>query len=213
MKTIYFVRHGSTEQLEKRVWQDPGVPLSKKGQEQARFVAQRFASIPINVIISSEMQRALDTAHAIAEVTRMEVAPSPLFHELLRPSEIRGKSKDDPKSSALFEELDRRFRQDSTEKYSDEESFFDLRSRAAEAVQFLENHQAKNICVVTHGTFLKTMMAVMMGGSEVPHQAAGMIYDFFFPSNTGITKCTFGETGWWLQTWNDDAHMGEIKDY
>ncbi len=210
MKTVYFVRHASTEGNEKGAWQFATTPLSAKGLIQAKYVAQRFASIDIDTIIASEMQRALQTAREIADVKGIEIIPSPLFHEILRPSEMRGKSRSDSDAIALWQKVDTRFREGIDEKHSDEENFFDCRLRAALAVKFIEDHSSQNMCIVTHGAFLRILIAVMMGGSDVTVKEVVDIFDFFHTSNTGITKCTLEEKGWWLRSWNDDAHLGEI---
>ena len=212
MKTVYFVRHASTEGNETGAWQLATAPISPKGREQAKAVAQRFSSIDIDTIISSEMQRALDTAQYISEVTGRPVVPSPLFHEILKPSAIRGKSKTDPEAFAIWRRISDDFACGNTLKYSDEENFFDCRARAIAAVSFLEEHPDQNICVLTHGVFLRIVMAVLMNGREVTPQESAAVFDFLRTTNTAITKCTFDENRWLLRTWNDDAHMGIIQE-
>lgn len=207
MKTIYFVRHGSTDQLEARMWQHATAPLSDKGTEQAVSVARRFTNIHIDTIISSSLYRAIETAERIAEVTDKKVVRSDLFNELVRPSVILGKAHDDPEASAVYKIVTGYFAADSPKRYSDEENFSDLRERAVKALSFLAGYPADNICVVTHGVFLQTMVAVMIGGDDVSSRIASMIYGSFYLSNTGITKCTFQENRWVIRTWNDDGHL------
>ncbi len=212
MKTVYFVRHGSTEQLEARAWQLHDIPLSEKGRTQAISAARRFQKIPIDIIITSEMERARETARYISDATKTDVVESPLFHEILRPTVNRGKLHSDPIAWALGQEVECNFELGTTSKHSDEENFYDLRDRAISAIKFIEEYPEENICVVTHGTFLRMMLVILLFGNEVTAQQSYAIHRFFYPSNTGITTCTLEDTKWWLRTWNDDAHLGEVEE-
>jgi broad specificity phosphatase PhoE len=65
---ILFVRHGETDYNLQRRWQGHlDTPLNARGLEQAHSVALRLAHLPIRRIVSSDLQRALVTAHAIAD--------------------------------------------------------------------------------------------------------------------------------------------------
>lgn len=209
VKRVYFVRHGVTEANETGAFQLSETPLSEKGAAQAHFVAERFRAIPIDAIVTSSMLRARETAHEISVVTGCAITESPLFHELLRPSIIRGRNPKEPGVGKVYEQVLKNFT-DTSARHSDEENFFDLRERADKAVRFLEDFSGKHIAVVTHGMFLKMLIARMWfpGGDVTPEEFARTEF-FLHPSNTGITKCVLTEYGWRLWTWNDDAHLGE----
>jgi broad specificity phosphatase PhoE len=71
---IEFVRHGQTAHnrdglLQGRV----DVELSERGLAQAALVANRFAGAPITAVVCSPLQRARQTAAAIAAVTGCDV--------------------------------------------------------------------------------------------------------------------------------------------
>ena len=95
MKTIHFVRHGESEGNVGEVWQNESALLTEHGREQAVLLARRLVSTPIDVIISSDMKRALQTADIIADHIKREVLHSPLFNERRRPSEQLGNLKSD----------------------------------------------------------------------------------------------------------------------
>lgn len=67
--TIHLVRHGETPwNAEGRLQgQTPDVPLTAKGQAQARAVADSLAGRPIGAIIASDLVRAIETARPLAE--------------------------------------------------------------------------------------------------------------------------------------------------
>jgi broad specificity phosphatase PhoE len=70
---VVLVRHGSTElnggkhgESAERIrgWAD--IPLDEEGRQEAEKIAERMANDPIDLIYSSDLARALDTAKAIA---------------------------------------------------------------------------------------------------------------------------------------------------
>lgn len=64
--TITLVRHGRSEANEANLWQGQGdAALSDTGRSQARALAQRLASQSFDLVISSDLQRARETAAAV----------------------------------------------------------------------------------------------------------------------------------------------------
>lgn len=214
VKTVYFIRHGETEGNTARRFQDPSTPLTEHGLRQADFMGARFKTIPIDVIIASHMVRAWQTAGAIARVTGHTIIESDLFHEVERPSIVHGKAWDDPSVADIVKHFRASFKEEGN-RHSDEENFFDVKKRALKALRFLETRPENTICVATHGTFLKMLISIMMRGEATTYDFFESIDNFYFPSNTGITKCEFeryGESRWILVHWNDDAHLGELPE-
>jgi len=77
---VYLIRHGETEHNAARVMQRPDAPLSARGREQARRLAQRLAGSGIARILSSDYARARETA----EILRGSAATPLLLEPLLR---------------------------------------------------------------------------------------------------------------------------------
>jgi broad specificity phosphatase PhoE len=68
MAHIYYLRHGETEwNTEGRVCGHTDVPLSDAGRQQACLLAERLKSLRVDVLYSSPLRRALDTARIVAE--------------------------------------------------------------------------------------------------------------------------------------------------
>ena len=166
MKTVYFVRHGSTEGNEKRAYQYLNTPLSALGRRQAACVAHRFERIPVDIVITSDMERAAETGRCIAERNGFPIVVDPLFREILRPAMVRGKGRDTPEVLEIMRFLEENWT-NARVKHSDEENFFDLRKRALKALEYLAACPEGKVLVVTHGTFLCMMMCCMMAGEEV----------------------------------------------
>jgi probable phosphomutase (TIGR03848 family) len=72
--TIVLVRHGLTHMTGPVLagW-TPGLHLDERGQAQAKRVAERLAPVPFAAIVSSPLDRCLDTAGFIAEGRELSV--------------------------------------------------------------------------------------------------------------------------------------------
>ena len=64
---IYFVRHGSTDSLEKKISQPDDEPLNERGASQAKELGKRFTNTKIDLVISSPHLRAVQTAKEISK--------------------------------------------------------------------------------------------------------------------------------------------------
>jgi len=78
---IYVARHGETELNATRVFQRPTTPLSERGRRQAEQLAVRLAPVGITRILTSDLARAVETAHAVAALTGAPVVIDPLLRE------------------------------------------------------------------------------------------------------------------------------------
>ena len=78
---IVLVRHGETPLNASRVFQHPDTPLSERGLAQAAAAAERLASMGIDVIVSSDMMRAYQTADALARRLGLPIVTNELLGE------------------------------------------------------------------------------------------------------------------------------------
>jgi broad specificity phosphatase PhoE len=207
MKTVYFVRHGSTEGNEQRAYQHVHTPLSALGRRQAACVARRFERIPVDLVITSDMARAAETAQCIAERNRWPMVVDPLFQEILRPAIIRGKDRNAPEVLEIMQFLAENWT-NARVKHSDEENFFDLKTRALKALAHLAERREQTLLVVTHGTFLCMLICCMMAGEEVSPQWFDRFQHFLSLPNAALSVCEYDQGKWQLVNWNDHAHLG-----
>jgi broad specificity phosphatase PhoE len=207
MKTVYFVRHGSTEGNEQRAYQHVHTPLSALGRRQAECVARRFERIPVDLVITSDMERAAETGRCIAARNRLPIVFDPLFQEILRPAIIRGKGRDAPEALEMMRFLAAHWT-NARVKHSDEENFFDLKQRALKALEHLAARRERTVLVVTHGTFLCMLICGMMAGEEVSPQLFDHVHHFLVLKNTALSVCEYDHGKWQLVSWNDHAHLG-----
>ncbi len=202
---IYIVRHGESEGNLSRIHMIGSDPLSKKGIKQAKRLCKRFTNIPIDLIITSSFIRAKTTAQIIQNNILKPLVSSKLFVEAKRPSEIELKKIDIPETieirmliKANYERFDFR--------YSDEETFLDLKDRALKAINYLEKKNYNNLLVVSHGDFIRMIvMLVIIGKDATPQDYLNMRNIHF--DNTGISILEYDKAKWSVNTLNDHAHI------
>ncbi len=206
---VYFVRHAqSAYNAQDLLHQYHEGELSEFGVKQAEFVAQRFSHIPLDVIVSSPYERAKETARIISGVIGRMVIFTELLSEFHGPRELEGRPKDDPEVLRI-NGLMAEHRHDPDWKYSDEESYGELRDRALKALDYLSAQKYENILCITHGLFLRVIVAAMMFGETMTRDELLRFMRFVRINNTGISVCELLESGQWrLVTMNDHAHLG-----
>lgn len=211
MKTIYFIRHGESEGNTGPIRQDGSSTLSMRGREQAVFMADRCSKLPIDAIVASPMTRAQETAEIIGNKIGKEIQSSDFFRERRRPSAQTGKPKNDPQALIIDQEIWDNFGT-AGYRHSDEENFEDLRNRAKDALQFLADRPEDHIVVVTHGFFMRIVLAYITFRERLTGRECEMFMRTFHMENTGLTIVKYAgadkEPPWWVWTWNDHAHLG-----
>lgn len=193
------------------VWRGTDSPLTLKGRKQAAFIAERCMKFPVEVVISSVLRRARETAETITARTGAPLETSDLFFERRRPKEQAGRPKDDPEAVRSEKKIWTNFHVPGF-RFSDEENFDDLKERAEQALEFLENRIENNILVVTHGFFMRILAARAIFGEKLTGYECGRFMRTFHMENTGVTVFSFDkereDSPWRLWIWNDHAHLG-----
>lgn len=71
---IYVVRHGQTDYNVKKVFQGHiDIPLNETGKKQAQETAEKFKNIDVDMILVSPLQRTLQTAEPISQITGVPI--------------------------------------------------------------------------------------------------------------------------------------------
>lgn len=219
--TFYFVRHGQSILNAKHIRQGAEGSLSEKGVEQAHITGERLAEEQtltgkMQIILVSPYERTKETAEIIAAHIKYK---KPLeFNDLLKerrnPSSIVGKSADDPEVARIIDMMDHAYHADDF-RISDEENFADLRDRAKACLTYLETQSKKRIVVVTHGIFLKMLIAYMLYREDLTAQTYNKLSFFNPANNAGITVCTYKNglfaprksKRWQLVAWDDHVDL------
>jgi broad specificity phosphatase PhoE len=211
MKTVYFVRHGESEGNASGIYQAENSPLTELGLKQAESIAERCAKLPIDAIISSPLIRARQTAEKISARLGMEVEFSELFAERERPTEVKGKKHGDAAAIAM----DRTWLQRSISKMTDPlygETFDHVMDRARRALDLLDARTEEHLLVVTHGFFLRVILAEVLIGQDITPGQLERLIAGTRTRNTGITMIRQDSwlrgAKWCLHVYNDHAHLG-----
>jgi len=163
MTKLYLVRHGETTWNDARRFQGhTDVPLNVRGWRQAQRLAERFAGETIDVIYTSDLRRALDTAHIIAQRASKPILVEPRLREACL-GELQGKT--------YAEVHERWFRNIETTPcyFVDDaphgvESLRQLQARLMEAARDIAaRHRDERILIVTHGACLRAMFCAWLG--------------------------------------------------
>lgn len=210
VKLIYFVRHGETILNATGVRQGAGGALTENGREQALATAHRFPKEKgrPQVIIASPYERTRETADIIAKELKMKhVEYSDLLVERKNPTEIIGHSGIEPEVRKIVDLIDKSFHDDSL-RYSDEENFMDLKNRAKKLLKYIRRRSEKRIIMVTHGIFLKMVIAYMILGENLTASEYNKLSYFNTIDNAGIAICSytthwFSKNEWKVIVWND----------
>jgi len=208
MKRVYFVRHGETRANVELYVQAPDEPLSDQGQKQALRVAERSRHIDFRRLIASDFLRAQQTAQAIADANDIEITTSPLFREFSGPGYMLGKSYDSEEYKTFIQGVEENIHNPDW-RMENEENLSETFQRAKDAIAYLESLEESDVLVVTHGLFLRLMIAYLLHEKHIYTEIWNVLRFTLKTVNTGITLAMYENDYWKVLTWNDHAHFAE----
>ncbi|MCQ2218337.1 MAG: histidine phosphatase family protein [Paludibacteraceae bacterium] len=207
MVKLLLTRHGQTFwNVEKRMQGQSNSNLTPLGIKQAEALGKRLKDEHIDVIYTSPLQRAYDTAELIKGnrdieiITRdglMELYLGPWQGRLL--SEVTEEFPDQIENFWVHPE---RFHRDDTEDY------FQLLKRASDTIaEIAEKEQGKSVLIVTHGIVLKTLRSYFQyqGIDEINNYAHS-------PQSTSLSIVEKRDGRWNVLLWNDTEHYELIPN-
>lgn len=203
MTELILIRHGETDwNRELRFQGQLDVPLNSVGLEQARRVAQRLAGETLHGLVSSDLQRALQTAQAVAVPSQAEPQLEAGLREQhfgvmegLRVPDIQLAH---PQAWAQWV----RFEADYA--FEGGESTRMFHARVLAAVQALAGrYPGQRLAVVTHGGALDMVYRSALGLSlSGPRQCE-------IP-NAGISRVRLRGAGIEILDWADTRHLADL---
>jgi broad specificity phosphatase PhoE len=205
---ITLLRHGESVGNAESRWQGQSdFPLTETGRDQARALAGRWKSenAKFDLILSSPLVRATETAEIIASALNARVETDPLWMERdsgeysgLTYSERR-EIFPNPSFINPFEAVG-----------GDGEGDWELFLRAGQALHELLKRSAGRYLVVSHGGLLNQFMHAVIG--IAPHaNNAGPRFRF---ANTGFARLVYfpNQHRWAIDLLNDRAHWPDEHD-
>jgi broad specificity phosphatase PhoE len=176
MTTFYLIRHGACDGLGERLWgRTQGVCLNEEGKAQAQRLAEYLKGVGLEAVYSSPLERALETAEAIARAANLEVKQGPAFNEVDF-GEWSAKSFD----ALSRDERWRRFNtQRSVTRIPGGESFLEVQARvitelerlaaqhrelaAQHGERFAARHKHARVAIVSHADVIKAAVGYVAG--------------------------------------------------
>jgi broad specificity phosphatase PhoE len=159
---LYCVRHGeSTYNLEGRVQGQSEVPLSERGRAQAEAVANHLATYDIEVIYTSPLTRAMQTAEPIAAACHLQLTVVDALKEIdvgvLQEVLHAEMAERYPEETARWRSGDPDYR------LPEGESRRDLMLRGGAAFEEILAAGGSRVVVVSHGLLLASAFKVLLG--------------------------------------------------
>ncbi|HLH03855.1 MAG TPA: histidine phosphatase family protein [Bryobacteraceae bacterium] len=162
MNRILLIRHGSTDLMGRVLYgRMPGVRLNAAGEEQARRLAAGLArDYTIDALISSPMERALETARPIGEALGCEIRIDEKISEIDVGSWL-GRSFEELGKDQDWKNFNRRRSLCSP---PGGESMLEVQARAWECVsEYIEAPTVSTAAFVTHGDVIRGLILLLLG--------------------------------------------------
>jgi glucosyl-3-phosphoglycerate phosphatase len=197
-RTVIIWRHGETDHNASGIWQGQlDTVLSDKGREQARTAAAALSAYTPSVIVSSDLQRAADTARSLASRVGLQVRYDDRLREIhaglwqgMTAGDVAEQFPEENAALAAGEDIRRGIHG---------ESLKQVAKRTRAAVDELLADVAPGDCavVVTHGVSGRAIVASMVGLDQ--HLA--------WQSIAGLHNCHWAElhegaSTWRIVAWN-----------
>lgn len=196
---IYLTRHGETEwNIEKRLQGRGDSPLTENGIQRAKELRDRIKNIDIDVIYSSPIKRALNTANILRGNKNIDIVTDDRLMEMCF-GDYEGKKidiiqKENPNWDIKL------IMQGNVEICAPNgENLKEVRERISKLMnKIIAENMGKSILIVTHGITLKALMYYFKDedvNSEVMGQAT-------------LTKINIDEkNNFYIEFKNDDSHF------
>lgn len=200
MTAIFLIRHGETRwNRTRRIQGNLGVPLSPQGKKQVHRLALRLAREGVDVLYSSDLPRAMETARILEKVLGVRAEPCPLAREQdfglwqgLGREEVQSK----------YREVIEAYARDPVgTRVPGGESFADVMRRAAEMVTTLSyRHPGQRVALVSHSGTIKAVLCTMLGLDPALRGKLEV-------ANASLTVASWRQGQWRLELFNDTCHL------
>ncbi len=200
---LLVIRHGETLwNREGRIQGHIDIPLSPLGLSQALRLAEALRDEPVDAIYSSDLQRALQTAAAVAQGRPLGVQTLRGLRERhfgafegLTWEEIHAR---DPDSATRWKRREPAF------PVGGGESLVELQARCVgELTRIAQQHAGRQVAVVAHGGVLDCFYRAAVG---LPLDASRT----WVLGNASINRLLFADGQFSLVGWNDDRHLAGL---
>src|ERR1043165_823755 len=161
MTTFFLIRHASCDGLGQTLWgRTPGVCLNEEGKLQAQQLAKTCEGMRFDAVYSSPLERALETADALASRMNLEVRRNAALTEIDY-GEWSGKTFEQLHGDERWHHFNSRR---STTTVPGGESFLEVQNRVVKEIDRLSReHSEERVALVSHADPIKAAVAYYAG--------------------------------------------------
>jgi probable phosphoglycerate mutase len=161
MARFLLIRHGLTDAVGRTLCGTAaGVHLNAEGRAQATRLAGRLGGVKLEAVVSSPLERAIETAAAIADGRGLTVESRAAFAEF-EVGEWTGSAFSDLERSPTWQRFNR---VRSVARAPGGESMLDVQQRAIAALLQLQRERSGGtIAVVSHGDVIRAVLQYVLG--------------------------------------------------
>lgn len=196
---VYLLRHGETDNNLHNIHQPAHSELSTAGKKQIRKCIPLLKQLPLDVIITSPLKRALQTTDIISQHLQIPVIEHDGLKEKVNPSAIIGRDKYDEDVLAIKKQIEGHYHNKDW-RHSDEETYFDLHARILKFINWLIRSDYHSPLLVTHEVVIKMVTAHALFGKKLNSEIFLYYYTHVKLANGSISKCCFQNGVWNLTT-------------
>ena len=201
MTTIYLIRHGQAEgNLYRRCHSWHNGLLTLKGREQLKALENRFQSIHIDAVYSSDLYRAMSTAGAIYRPRGLTLRIDPSLREI-----GAGVWEDVPWGQLLHDHRDSLtifLDCDPGWQVEGSETFLHVRQRMDQAIRRIAAaHPNQTVAVTSHGCAIRCGLSAWLG------LQLNQVNQVPLSNNTGVAKLEVENGQVRVVYYNDDSHL------
>ena len=201
---ICFVRHGETNwNAERRMQGHIDIPLNANGISQAERLANALIRVKhsFDVIYSSDLERALHTANAVASALSLDVQITPRLRER-NVGKLQGLLL--AEAPVFLPEIwQRHIARELDHDLGGGESIRTFHQRMQDILElFLNEHRGQSVLAVSHGGSLDMIYRI------VTQQALDAERVAVVP-NTSLNWITHDGSTWSVECWADTSHLSE----
>jgi len=200
---LMLARHGETDDNARLIFQGQGGgSLNARGRAQAERLAARLAGT-LDVIVSSDLTRAKETAEEVARVSGVEI----IFDREVREVDVGAWT------GLAYEEVERRFPEEWAAwragldvARGGGETYVGLATRVAGALERIaRDHVGKRVLIVSHGAALRSAVCLALGISPSWNAPIAGLH------NTSLSRLRYDDEKIHLVTYNDVAHLRDLE--
>ena len=197
---LWLIRHGETEQATLKNYdaqkKAPNPPLTSKGKMQAQSLAKRVENIEFSRIISSDMDRTIDTASYLLKNRKVELEIEKGIREIDFGDLCCN-------SWTMFPDYHQKFKQHDTDfPYPNGENGKAVWKRCQSMLESLDFESDEKVAIVCHGGVIRVLVSGLLNLPQAKR------FDFGRPVyHCSITRIRFFHGKGTLHTLNEHSHI------